>query len=63
MSSMEQGLIPSVCLSEVATSGPEEKGAEPTPELLESIKEYSEALESQEGEEGEEGEEEEDKGE
>ena len=45
MSSMEQGLIPSVCLNEM-TSVPKEgeKEEEPSSEILQSIKELSEAL-------------------
>ena len=61
MSNMEQGLVPSVCLSEV-TSEPAEGEAvdQPSAEILESIKELSQALENKEtaSEEGE-GEEEE----
>ena len=59
MSSMEQGLIPSVCLNE-ATSALSE-GDKPSAEALETMNELSKALEEQEDEleDGEEEEEEE----
>ena len=48
MSSMEQGLIPSVCLSQAAA--PTKEGEEPPSEVLESIKELSKVLEEEEDE-------------
>ena len=46
MSNMEQGLVPSVCLSEVTSEADDRE--QPSAEILESIKELSQALESQE---------------
>lgn len=46
MSSMEQGLIPSVCLKEAAA--PQKEGEELPSEILESIKELSKVLEEDE---------------
>lgn len=48
MSSMEQGLIPSVCLSQAAA--PRKEGEEHPSEVLESIKELSKVLEEEEDE-------------
>ena len=55
MSTMEQGLIPSVCLNEMTSEPKEgEEPEKPSTEILDSIKELSGALEEKNGEEEEE---------